>query len=455
MESSISSDLIRGHIDTIILRTISKSDKNSQEIIDDISQKSDGKYELKQATLYSCLKRLENENYIKAYWNDSPDGSGRRRYFHLTEKGLELANKNLNDWSFSRAIIDTLVDFEGNDTNKSYSKIDAVPELGVQKPAIEPVIQQNVQLVTANQETKPQVSSFDALLRNATSEEKVDTKVQVEQVQATKSTQGEYLSSKAKLDELLSRPVVNENQNNVQKDVKTSDEFTQELNFRYILNGLIKSNQREKRLKQSENSEIIDEIQNSKIEETVPSFDLEIQKENSAKSGVSDFDDLIDEYSRTDLKIKVSMKKQKPVSVGILINLVNLISILMTCGLFILERVFFAVKYKAFPLWETIAISVVLVLMLTCFIYKYKTKPKRTIYRYLSSKNVLLSAGIVAFDLMLLTLAVVFLSGADLSNPTTLALSLFYPIVTFTNIFVYFLIRAVLMSNDKFRIKSK
>ena len=60
MENSISSDLIRGHIDTIILRTVAVVDKNSQEISDEIAEKSDGKYELKQATLYSSLKRLES-----------------------------------------------------------------------------------------------------------------------------------------------------------------------------------------------------------------------------------------------------------------------------------------------------------------------------------------------------------------------------------------------------------
>jgi len=199
MESSISSDLIRGHIDTIILRTISKGDKNSQEIIDDISQKSDGKYELKQATLYSCLKRLENENYIKAYWNDSPDGGGRRRYFHLTEKGLELANKNLSDWSFSRAIIDTLVDFEGADENKTYAKINAVPELGVQKQVNVPIVQQQTQSFNASQSVQ-QVSSFDALLRNANStEEKLETS-EIKTTQNVQQVQADYSSSKAKLE---------------------------------------------------------------------------------------------------------------------------------------------------------------------------------------------------------------------------------------------------------------
>ena len=40
---SIDSDLIRGHVDTIILRTLAKEDKYGYEIIDDIQKKSNGR----------------------------------------------------------------------------------------------------------------------------------------------------------------------------------------------------------------------------------------------------------------------------------------------------------------------------------------------------------------------------------------------------------------------------
>ena len=57
---SISSDLIRGHIDTIILHVLSFGDKFAQQISDEINVKSENKYQINQATLYSSLKRLEN-----------------------------------------------------------------------------------------------------------------------------------------------------------------------------------------------------------------------------------------------------------------------------------------------------------------------------------------------------------------------------------------------------------
>ncbi len=108
--NSISSDLIRGHINTIILRALYERDKYGYEIIDDIEAKSHGQYTLKQPTLYSALKRLENQGYIKAYWKtDEVSSGGRRKYFTLTESGKMITEKNLSEWEYSRTIIDSLI----------------------------------------------------------------------------------------------------------------------------------------------------------------------------------------------------------------------------------------------------------------------------------------------------------------------------------------------------------
>lgn len=108
--NSISSDLIRGHINTIILRALYERDKYGYEIMNDIEEKSHGQYSLKQPTLYSALKRLENQGYIKAYWKtDEVSNGGRRKYFTLTESGKEITEKNLAEWKYSRTIIDSLI----------------------------------------------------------------------------------------------------------------------------------------------------------------------------------------------------------------------------------------------------------------------------------------------------------------------------------------------------------
>ncbi len=93
-KSAISADLIRGHINTIILRTLYERDKYGYEIIEEIETRSHGQYSLKQPTLYSALKRLESQGYINAYWKtDEVSQGGRRKYYTLTDSGREIAEK--------------------------------------------------------------------------------------------------------------------------------------------------------------------------------------------------------------------------------------------------------------------------------------------------------------------------------------------------------------------------
>ena len=105
---AISSDLIRGHINTIILRTLYDGDKYGYEIISEIEEKSRGQYALKQPTLYSALKRLESQDYVTSYWGGVSNG-GRRKYFQITDKGRKVVEQNLAEWEYSRTVIDSLI----------------------------------------------------------------------------------------------------------------------------------------------------------------------------------------------------------------------------------------------------------------------------------------------------------------------------------------------------------
>ena len=107
-EKSVSSDLIRGHINTIILRALYDGDKYGYEIIAEIEQKSHGQYSLKQPSLYSALKRLEKDGYVTSYWGGSVSG-GRRKYFSLTEAGKTISEQNQAEWEYSRTVIDSLI----------------------------------------------------------------------------------------------------------------------------------------------------------------------------------------------------------------------------------------------------------------------------------------------------------------------------------------------------------
>lgn len=94
----------RGQLSTIILMTLLEKDKYGYEIIDEVLKVSNGKVSIKQPSLYSSLKRMEDQSLISSYWRDSEIG-GRRHYYHLTDLGkkhLEKWKTDLPDFSSSK-----------------------------------------------------------------------------------------------------------------------------------------------------------------------------------------------------------------------------------------------------------------------------------------------------------------------------------------------------------------
>lgn len=105
---SITSDIIRGHTETIILSRLMQKDSYGYEINKTIHDKTNGKYELKEATLYCAFKRLEELGYITSYWGDQTSGA-RRRYYKITDEGKKAYQQNKKDWAMSKKIIDQLI----------------------------------------------------------------------------------------------------------------------------------------------------------------------------------------------------------------------------------------------------------------------------------------------------------------------------------------------------------
>ena len=107
-DNKISSDLLRGHTDTIILKLLLDGDKYGYEISKLIQTNSSGEYELKEATMYSSLKRLEADGNITSYWGDETQG-GRRRYYRITKNGKQAYAENKSNWEYAKRVLDNLL----------------------------------------------------------------------------------------------------------------------------------------------------------------------------------------------------------------------------------------------------------------------------------------------------------------------------------------------------------
>ena len=108
---SIAGDLIRGHTDAIILARLLRSDSYGYEINKMISNLSSGRFELKEATLYTAFKRLEEAGFIASYWGGSGAGA-RRRYYAITPAGKEACHQLMLEWKETKEIMDKLLDME-------------------------------------------------------------------------------------------------------------------------------------------------------------------------------------------------------------------------------------------------------------------------------------------------------------------------------------------------------
>lgn len=105
---SIASDLIRGHTDTIILAHLTREDSYGYKINKDIQIKTNSRYELKEATLYSAFRRLEESGYISSYWGNENTGA-RRRYYTITPEGRTAFIRLKKEWEEAKYLIDILI----------------------------------------------------------------------------------------------------------------------------------------------------------------------------------------------------------------------------------------------------------------------------------------------------------------------------------------------------------
>lgn len=106
----INKEVLKGHIDTLILSLLHKNDMYGYEIAKFVREKSDNLFELKEGTLYLSLKRLEKNNWIESYWSDEQGPGGRRKYYKLMPLGEEGYKEKCKEWLFVRKMMDSFLE---------------------------------------------------------------------------------------------------------------------------------------------------------------------------------------------------------------------------------------------------------------------------------------------------------------------------------------------------------
>lgn len=104
----ISSDVIRGYNDTIILYLLLEKESYGYEISKRIKELSDDKYVIKETTLYSAFNRLLKKGYIESFHREQTFGK-KRTYYRITESGLLYYQDKCREWELTKEVINQFI----------------------------------------------------------------------------------------------------------------------------------------------------------------------------------------------------------------------------------------------------------------------------------------------------------------------------------------------------------
>ena len=91
------SDVLRGTLDLLILKTLTLQAMHGWGISQRIQQLSQGVLDVNQGSLYPALQRLEHRGWIESEWRAS-ENNRRARYYALTPAGRRALGEETESW---------------------------------------------------------------------------------------------------------------------------------------------------------------------------------------------------------------------------------------------------------------------------------------------------------------------------------------------------------------------
>lgn len=77
----------KGVLDMLVLRLLKTESKYGYQIIQEMKEKSEEIFSLKDGTLYPILYRLEDDNLVVSRWSEAAGKQMPRKYYEITEAG--------------------------------------------------------------------------------------------------------------------------------------------------------------------------------------------------------------------------------------------------------------------------------------------------------------------------------------------------------------------------------
>ncbi|HET8644698.1 MAG TPA: PadR family transcriptional regulator [Vicinamibacteria bacterium] len=93
-----STELMRGTLDLLILKTLELSPRHGMSIAERIRQITSGTFEVKPGSLFPALHRLEQNGDVAGDWTQSAEGR-RVKEYHLTAQGRRQLAAEQRQWA--------------------------------------------------------------------------------------------------------------------------------------------------------------------------------------------------------------------------------------------------------------------------------------------------------------------------------------------------------------------
>lgn len=106
--AGISSDIIRGYNDTMILCLLMEGPSYGYEISKRIRVMTGEKYVIKETTLYSAFTRMEKNGFITSFSMNAENGK-RRTYYRITEAGRAYYREKCAEWELTKDVVECFI----------------------------------------------------------------------------------------------------------------------------------------------------------------------------------------------------------------------------------------------------------------------------------------------------------------------------------------------------------
>ncbi|HYU44120.1 MAG TPA: PadR family transcriptional regulator [Vicinamibacteria bacterium] len=91
-------ELLKGTLDLLILRTLALEPRHGMAIADRIAQITGGTFDVRPGSLFPALHRLAQEGFIQGRWQQSPEGR-RTKSYELTAAGRRQLEAEKRQWA--------------------------------------------------------------------------------------------------------------------------------------------------------------------------------------------------------------------------------------------------------------------------------------------------------------------------------------------------------------------